>query len=117
MRILRGFLSVVLILLAAALGGWVGAYVRALALGEPEPEFSIRHKNAEGEDVIGLRVTLVHFLPGLGAALLNRPRWLYAFLGSLLSGAFLSSRYDDRLLALLESLQAQLPQAAEREAG
>ena len=107
MRIIKGFLYAWLTLLAAALGGWAGMYARALVLGEPEPEFRIRHTSSEGKNVIGIRVTLVHFLPGLVAALLHRPRWLFAFMGSCVAGALINSKYDEGLFALLDSLQAQ----------
>jgi len=106
-RILRSFLSVGLTLIAAAGGGWAGTYVRARLQGEPKPEFRIRHTNAAGQEFIGLQVTLVHFLPGLAAALLSRPRWLGAFLGSFTAGALINEQYDDHLLTLLESLQPQ----------
>jgi len=99
---LRLFGTIVSIFVGALAGNWAGNHLRTLVTGQLGPQLRFSQKNAQGELVIGANVVLSNFLPALLAAVIGKPRWLYAFLGGILTSGMISDRYEQRVWSLLK---------------
>jgi hypothetical protein len=90
----RLFLSV----MAAALGGnWVGAQIRTRLTGQPTPGVIIHYKDERGNEYLTLPVH-TNFFPAILCARIGRPRWVFSFLGGVLTSLVMGDKYEKRLL-------------------
>jgi hypothetical protein len=81
--------SLVSLVAGAVAGNWAGTRLQAYLTGEEPEGASFVHTNEAGETVIAVEVVRSQLLPALFFGLLGKPRWLFAFVGGLLSSGLL----------------------------
>lgn len=105
MTALRMLAQLVFVPLAALAGNWLGGTLRTLLTGKPVQSVRFRYTTTGGQTTITNTPVVTKFYPALVASLLGKPRWLYAFLGGIVTGGLLG----DRLEALLWERLAYSP--------
>ena len=90
LRILGSFLE---ILTATLLGNWVGGQIRSFLTGEPVQTLQFKYQTKHGRTITNTPVA-TKLYPGMLFALIGKPRWAYALLGGLLTGAFIPDRFE-----------------------
>lgn len=78
---------------ATLLGNWIGGQMRSTLTGEPVQTLQFKYQSHNGRTVTNTPVA-TKLYPGMLFALIGKPRWGYAFLGGLLTGALVPDRFE-----------------------
>jgi hypothetical protein len=78
---------------ATLLGNWVGGQIRSALTGEPVQTLQFKYQTKQGRSITNTPVA-TKLYPGVLFALIGKPRWAYALLGGLLTGAFVPDRFE-----------------------
>jgi hypothetical protein len=93
-------------------GSWLGAQLRPLVGAAPSQGGMFKMQDEQGHNYQSVPI-ITHMLPGLVLALLAKPRWLMALLGSLSASLLLGDAYERRLLEnLANRLEGKVQQGA-----
>ena len=97
MKILKFFLHVISVFIAALLGNWIGERWRTLDTGEPGHELTAIHTNDEGEVYVAINPLLTNFVPAVILGLLTRPGgWILAFVTGVITARFMGDKYEEQ---------------------
>jgi len=91
--VLRFFFKILSVVAATLAGNWVGAQMRTSLTGETAQSIRSEYTDPGGRTFKNVPV-VTKFYPGLLASWLGKPRWVFAFLGGLLTGALVDDRYE-----------------------
>jgi hypothetical protein len=103
-RFLGTFFSV---LVAALAGNWVGERLRELFTGQSGHAVAVVRTDDKGETTVGADIVVTNYLPGLLAAFVGKPRWLWAFMGGALASGLIGDRYETYVSDWLEQAIGQ----------
>ena len=78
---------------AALAGNWVGGQLRSRVTGQSVQSIRFNYVNAQGQTISNVPV-ITKFYPAVLTACLGKPRWLYAFLGGVVTGGLIDDRYE-----------------------
>ena len=89
--IIRTLFKIIAVPIAALAGNWLGGELRTNLTGQRAQSIRFSHTTAEGRTITNTPV-VTKFYPALFASALGKPRWLYAFLGGLVTGGLVDDR-------------------------
>ena len=93
MKIIRLLYGLLAAPLAALLGNWVGGQIRFMRNGETIAAIHYTHTTASGLRMDNYPVN-TKFFPALLFALFGKPRWLFAFMGGILTSLWIDDNYE-----------------------
>jgi len=103
MVVLQFILNTVLAVLATLAGNLLGGGVRSLLTGQQVQTIQFHYQSEGGREIKNIPV-VTKFYPGLLFALIGRPRWVFTFIGGLLTGALVDDRFEHALWRWIDKL-------------
>ncbi|MEA3441577.1 MAG: hypothetical protein U9R58_14990 [Chloroflexota bacterium] len=100
MKIFQYMLNILTITMAALAGNWAGATIRTLITGKRVNSVHFEYTTSGGMSISSYPV-ITKFYPALFVSYLGKPRWLFAFLGGVLTGGLIDDRYEGYLWELI----------------
>jgi hypothetical protein len=94
MKTIRRFFRKLITVPAAVLAGnWVGGHLRYILTGDRLQTIQFKFETHKGRQMTNSPVA-TKFYPGLLISLFGKPRWLYGFLGGILTGALVPDHLE-----------------------
>jgi hypothetical protein len=93
-------LNILTIVIAALAGNWTGATIRTLITGKRVNSVHFEYTTSGGMSISSYPV-ITKFYPALFVTIFGKPRWLFAFLGGVLTGGLIDDRYEGYLWELI----------------
>ncbi len=107
MRFFRFLGTLLSVLVAALAGNWTGERLRELFTGQPGHAVTVVRTDETGETTIGADIVVTNYVPGLLAACVGKPRWLWAFIGGALASGLIGDRYEKYVTDWLEQAMGE----------
>lgn len=93
LAVFRFIIKLLLTCAAALVGNWLGGQIRHSLTGESLQTISFTFVTEKGRKMSNFPVA-TKFYPALLFSLIGKPRWLFAFLGGVLTGGLVDDRYE-----------------------
>ena len=100
MKLFHYMLNIPTIVVAALAGNWAGATIRTLITGKQVNSVHFKFTTSGGMSISSYPV-VTKFYPALFMTIFGKPRWLFAFLGGVLTGGLIDDRYEGYLWELI----------------
>ncbi len=113
MRFLRFLGTFFSVLVGALVGNWVGERMREMFTGESGHALTVVRTDDKGEMTVAANIVVTNYVPGLLAACIGKPRWLWAFIGGALASGFLGERYEKYVSDWLEQAMQSMGEGQE----
>lgn len=94
-KLFASILKIIAVTLGALAGNYIGDRLRSQVTGQAGHQLEFMQRDEYGNTFIAANLLLSNFFPALFAALLARPRWLFAFLGGMAASFILGDQYED----------------------
>jgi hypothetical protein len=91
--VFRNIIKLLITRAAAITGNWVGGQIRHSLTGESVQTINFTFVTENGRKMSNFPVA-TKFYPALLFSLIGKPRWLFAFLGGVLTGGLVDDRYE-----------------------
>jgi hypothetical protein len=92
------------VILGALFGNYIGDKLRTQVTNQAGHQLEFIQRDEYGNTFIAANLLLSNFFPALFAALLARPRWLFAFLGGMAASFILADHYEDWMWEKMDEL-------------
>ncbi len=107
MRFFRFLGTLFSVLVAALVGNWVGERLREFYTGQSGHALTVVRTDDKGEMTVAANIIVTNYVPGLLAACIGKPRWLWAFIGGALASGLLGDRYEGCVTEWLEQAMGE----------
>lgn len=105
MKIFKFIFHMIMVVIGALAGNWVGEKWRAVEVGDSEHELAILQTDDQGEVTIAVNPLMTNFIPAVLLGLLTWPSgWGLSFVVGVLTARFLGDRYEGQFDELVSQV-------------